>query len=72
MLVDNIRRLCKERGLSVTEFEKQAGIGNGLVGKWATRSPTVDSLKKVMTFFDVSIDELLSDVQEDDTNRTVP
>ena len=64
MLVDNIRKLCKERKISVTELEKAVGIGNGLVGKWSENSPRVDRLKAVADYFGVTIDELLKEDTE--------
>lgn len=39
--------LCKLQGMSIRELEEKAGIGNGVVGKWRTKSPTLDSLEKV-------------------------
>lgn len=65
MLVDNIQRLCKEKGASLKSLERETGIGNGVIARWAHGSPRVDSLRKVADYFGVTIDELL---KEDTTN----
>ena len=60
MLLENIIRLCKKRGISIAKLEREVGIGNGTIGKWGKSSPTVDSLKKVADHFGVSVDALLT------------
>lgn len=60
MIVDNIAALCVERGISIAKLEREVGIGNGIVGKWANSSPTVEKLKKVADYFGVSVDSLLT------------
>lgn len=60
MLLENITRLCKKRGISIAKLEREVGIGNGTIGKWGKSSPTVDSLKKVADHFGVSLDALLT------------
>lgn len=59
MIVDKIRAKCFEKGISVTELERAVGLGNGVVGKWSNRSPTVANIKKVADYFGCSVDELL-------------
>lgn len=66
MLVDNIQRLCKEKGTSIWSLERETGIGNGVIGKWAKSSPRVDSLRKVADYFGVTIDELLKEADNND------
>lgn len=60
MIFDNISRLCKERGISVARLERELGFGNGIIGKWANSSPTVEKLKKVADYFGVTVDSLLT------------
>ena len=59
MVLDEIRRLCKEQNITVADLEKNVGLSNGAVGKWANSSPRVDSLKAVADFFGVTVDDLL-------------
>lgn len=62
MLLDNIRRLCRLNDISVTTLERELGMGNGTIGKWAESSPRLDSVKKVADYFNVTLDQLVGDV----------
>lgn len=61
MIYENVKRLCAERNITVMELEKACGIANGTVGKWALRnsSPRVETLLRVASYFNVSMDELV-------------
>ena len=65
MLLKNIARLCKEKGISIAKLERETGISNGTIGRWNASSPKVDNLKTVADFFGVSMDSLLT--AHDDT-----
>ena len=60
MIYENIVKLCKDRGISIAKLEQKTGLGNGTIGKWGTKSPNVDNVKKVADFFGVTVDSLLS------------
>lgn len=64
MLLDNVKSLCDQRGISVWALEKAIGAGNGTIGKWDTGSPRVETIKKVADYFGVTVDELLSKTEE--------
>lgn len=61
MILDNIKRLCRERKTNITNLEKEVGLGFGTVYKWGKVSPSVDNLKLVADYFNVTVDKLLSD-----------
>lgn len=61
MLLENISRLCKERGITLAELERSLKMGNGVIAKWATRSPILDNVKKVADFFGVTVDDLMKE-----------
>ena len=61
MILENIKRLCKERGITVSALEKESGLKNATITKWDTSVPKVDNLKKVADYFGVTVDELLKD-----------
>ena len=63
MLLDNIKKLCKEKKTSVCAVERALKIGNGTIGGWASCSPRLDTVKKVADYFGVTVDDLL---KEDD------
>lgn len=60
MIYDNIKELCKKRGVSVGSVEKEAGLSNGTIGKWNNVSPTIDNLQAVAKVLKVKVDKLLS------------
>lgn len=60
MLVERIQSLCKQKGTTLCAVERELGIGNGVIAKWANSSPRVASVKKVADYFGVTVDELLS------------
>ena len=45
-------------------FEKETGLGNATIRGWATSSPTIDKIRKVADFFNVSIDELVKETHK--------
>lgn len=65
MLVNNIRRLCNEKGISIRQLEAALGFTNGIVGSWKVKTPAVTRVKAVADFFGVTVDELLTDHEEE-------
>lgn len=60
-MVEKIRSLCRERGISLWNLERELGIGNGIIARWETSSPRVENVKKVADYFGVTVDYLLND-----------
>jgi transcriptional regulator with XRE-family HTH domain len=60
-IYDKIKKICKEKGLSVTYVEKKSELGNGLISKWNDSVPSVANLKKVASILEVTVDELIGD-----------
>lgn len=59
MIFEKVKRLANEKGISISALEKEAGLGNGVIRKWKTSSPNVDSLKAVAMVLDVKVSKLL-------------
>ena len=59
MILEKIALLCKQKGISIAELEREVGIGNGTIGRWGVSSPSVDRLKRVADFFGVTVDSLI-------------
>lgn len=59
--VENIRKLCRERGITIAELERRTGLGNGVISRWETapRSPQIDSIILIAQELDVTIDTLV-------------
>ena len=62
MVLDNIKRLCEQKGVSIYALEKATGIGNGVIAKWAIHNPRIDQLKRVADYFGCTVDCLLKEV----------
>ena len=58
MLTDRIKRICKEKGISISCLEREAGLSNGAISKWSYSSPSVNNLKAVAKVLHYSLDEL--------------
>lgn len=64
MILKNILQLCKERGISLARLERELGLGNGVISRWGTSSPTVANIKAVADYFGVTVDDLLQNAME--------
>ena len=58
-LVDRIRLLANQRGLSLPRLEEELNMGNGTISRWRTSAPGTNKLEKVADYFGVSIDYLI-------------
>ena len=61
MIYDNVKRLCEEKGMSISQLEKEAGLGNGTIGGWKTSVPRIDTVESVAKALRVKVDRLLKD-----------
>ena len=68
-MLEKIKRLCVDRGISIAKLEQSVGLGAGTVYKWGVVSPGVDKLKAVADYFGVTVDSLLADK---DTTQPAP
>ena len=59
MLVDKIRALCEERGMTIAALERELGFGNGVIARWEKHNPRVSAVKTVADYFGVTVDSLL-------------
>ena len=60
-----ISRLRNERGLNQRDFAKFLGVSNGAIGMWETgkRQPDLETIKKIASFFNVTVDYLIGNQQ---------
>lgn len=66
MFYERVTEYCKDKGISIMEFEKKCGIGNGTVGRWKNDNskPTVQTLIKIVKTTGVPIERWTSDQKE--------
>lgn len=65
-IVGKIKRLCKEKGISMTEFYKAAGVTSSTVSQWATgkTNPRPTTLAMIADYFGVSPEYLTGEEKE--------
>lgn len=66
-LLDNVKTLCKEKGIAQRKMEMEIGISNGASSKWEKSSPSIEVLQKLSNYFGVSINYLMTGQDEPDT-----
>ena len=59
IMLDTIKKLCKENDISVARLEQELGYGKGSIYRWDKTSPAVSKIEQVADFFDVSVDYIL-------------
>ena len=60
-MLEKIKSLCAERGITIAQLERELALGTGLIGRWGAASPRVDNLKKVADYFGCTVDEFLKE-----------
>ena len=58
-LLERIKKLAKERDISIYQLEEKIDIGRNTIYQWNKRTPSADKLQKVADYFNVSTDYLL-------------
>lgn len=61
MIFENVKKLCDEKGISISKLEKDAGLGNGTIGGWRNSVPRSDSLQAVAKVLKVKMEKLLQE-----------
>lgn len=64
-LVENIRRICREKGISIMQMESDLGFSAGLISRWnkTKTCPSFDKVVDIMKYLDVTYDELMEGEQ---------
>lgn len=64
-----LKELRKETGITQIEFARKFNIANGTVGNWESgnRQPDYVTLQKIADFFKVSVDYLVREETEENT-----
>ena len=59
MLYDNVKRMCEQKGISVSMLEKKMEFSNGSISKWNDNEPGIRKVQKVADYLGVPIEKLL-------------
>ena len=60
MLVNNIRKICKNKKILISQMEIDLGFSPGLISRWSRTktSPSFDKVVSVMQYLDITYEEL--------------
>lgn len=59
MLFEKVSNFCKKKKITIAKLERECAIGNGTIRGWRNSSPSVENLKKVADYFEITVDELI-------------
>lgn len=67
-----ISQLRNDKGLNQRELAIHLGVSNGAIGMWETgkRQPDLETIKKIASFFNVSVDYLLGNTSDSETTSS--
>lgn len=63
-LFERVKETSKNRGWSLAETSKKAGLGQRTLYQWKDKQPSADKLKSVADVLGVSVDYLLGNTDE--------
>ena len=59
-LVERIKSLCQERGITLNQLEKAVGL-KGTIARWTEHEPSVGKVSVVARYFGMTVSELIED-----------
>lgn len=59
-LKERIKKLCKDRGISMNKLEDECGFAKGYISKLDKSTPNSDRLQTIADYFGVSLDFLMT------------
>lgn len=67
-MLERIRDLCLNRGITIAELERKADLGNGSIRRWGIAYPSVDKVDRVARVLNVSIEYLYTGENQNTPN----
>ena len=65
-ILEKIRILAAEKGVSLAQFERDCGFSKNSVVEWDKHMPSGDKLLRAAQYFGVSVDYLLGNSEEEE------
>lgn len=63
-LFENVKKLARNKNLSLRELAQRANMGESSIYNWKTHDPSADKLQKVANILGVSVTKLLGNEEE--------
>lgn len=61
-LVERIRHICKEKGISIAQMEKELSWSQGLISRWTKNSPSIGKVMEVIQYLEVDYKAILGEI----------
>ena len=58
-MVEIIKKLCDEKGISIPKMATDCGISSGNIYRWDANKPSIDKVKRVADYLGVTVNDLL-------------
>lgn len=72
ILVNNIKKICKDKQVSISVMEKDLYMSPGLISRWAKTTPALDRVLEIANYLQVSLDTLIGNANETtDNDKTI-
>lgn len=71
ILVNNIKKLCKDNGITPSVLEKELFMSPGLVSRWTKNMPALDRIIEIANYFNVSLDTLIGNANDEKDNNDI-
>lgn len=60
VLLENIKEIARERGMSISEIERKAGLARGHISKFSyIKTPQLDTVVRIAEILGVPLERLL-------------
>lgn len=68
-IVENVRAICKAKGIPVSKLEADLGYGNGYLNPKKIKTLTMDRVEEIMKYLDVSLASLMGEIENAPTDK---
>lgn len=70
-MIDRIKKLITDKGLSINQFLKSANLPNSAISEWAKgkAKPSLNAIVKIADYLDCSVDYLLGRTDNPDSHK---
>lgn len=71
MLVDNIKKLCQDYNITISQLEKELYMSPGLISRWTKNIPSFDRVVDIANYFNVSLDTIVNNNTTNSDNSII-
>lgn len=70
-MVENIKKLCAQKNMTISQLEKMLNLSNGLISRWKKTTPSLDIIIDIARFFNVTIDSIIGEKINTESDYTI-